>query len=189
MTGTGAWVQFLKHPIVFEFTAGMFLGWAFVVGVRIPVTICVLLAIAGVGLLFAAPGFNDTVDLSRHMVYGIPALLIVAAFILFPEAGHVHVGRVSLEAGETSYATYLTHPFVLGGMSLVANRLGLPALVGPYIFSAVYVVIACLLCLTIGYQVHYRLDQPLTRRIAATLPSRTRPGAARTIPDAKQPTS
>ena len=172
LTGAGALAQFLSRPIIFEFVAGMFLGWVFVAGQRVPLNLCLGLGIIGVGLLFAAPAFDDIVDLSRHIVYGIPALLILAAFILPPEAEHVRVGRAALEVGETSFATYLTHPFVLGLMSLVASRLDLPVLVGPQIFSAGYVIVACLACVTVGYLVHHHLDLPLTRRIGVMLPQR-----------------
>ena len=37
---------------------------------------------------------------------------------------------------------------------------------GPTPFTLAYVVIACLACLAVGYQVHYRLDKPLTRHIS-----------------------
>ena len=79
----------------------------------------------------------------------------------------MRVGPVSLEIGETSYATYLTHPFVLGGLSLVADRLGLPALLGPQTFTLFYMLVACVTCLAVGYCVHYLIDRPLTRRVAA----------------------
>ncbi len=168
----GAWAQFLSRPIVLEFAAGTLLGWAFVRGARLPLGVCVFFGVLGVALLYAAPTFDEMVDLSRHILYGVPALLLVVAFTFFPGAAHMRVGPVSLEIGETSYATYLTHPFVLGGLSLVADRLDLTAIFGPQFFTLVYMLVACVSCLAVGYCVHYLLDRPLTHRIAGLVVAR-----------------
>ena len=176
--GSGVAAKFLGHPIIFEFAAGMGLGWLFVAGARMPSVLCLASAVAGAVLLFAAPPFDGTVDMSRHIHYGIPATLIVAAAVFFPGVEQFRSGRLALEAGETSYATYLSHPFVLGGLSLVTSRLGIVAAMDPQSFLYAYLVVACIACLAAGYVTHYLIDVPLTRRVRVWLSASPRPAGA-----------
>lgn len=170
-SAAGTFLKFISHPIIFEFVGGMFLGWAFVSGMRLPKWVCLLAGVSGLVLLFAAPSFDDMVDMSRHLHYGVPSVLILTAAIMFAGSEDFRVGRLPLEAGETSYATYLTHPFVLGGMSLIASRLELVGMSSVGVFSAAYLVIACIVCMVTGYAAHYLLDVPLSRMARRLLPA------------------
>lgn len=175
--GSGALARFAAHPILLEFVSGMVLGAAYVSGARIARSLCAVFVIAGIVLLMLAPGFDEAVDLHRHVLYGIPATLIAAGAILFPGNESYRAPKVLLGAGEASYATYLSHPFVLGALAVAADRLALGQALPPVAFAAVFIAAAAAASLSGGYLVHRFVDLPATRRAAALIPAPRRAGA------------
>lgn len=169
-------IRYLSHPVIFEFAAGMLLGWAFVTGLRISPLLCAGLVAAGVALLFSAPRFDEGMEAARHIRYGIPALLIVAAVTLGRGADAYRGSRLAVSAGDASYATYLTHPFVLGVLTLVFRKSELAGSVDPAALFTVYLLVAISGSLVTGHLVHWLYDRPLTAFLERL--SRRRPSAA-----------
>jgi peptidoglycan/LPS O-acetylase OafA/YrhL len=168
--GEATLFRFLSHPIVFEFAAGLIIGYAFVRGFRVRGSICILLAAAGVLLLAAAPSFDDAVDRARHIHYGVPATLLAASAVLFRGVESYRVGPVFLALGESSYATYLVHPFVLGLIAMTARHFDLVRTLPAAVLAGGLVATAIAASLWAGHVVHRQVDTRLTRWANLVLP-------------------
>ncbi len=169
MPGLPGWFGFLSQPIILEFAAGMVLGALYMRGVRFPVWAAMALVMAGTLVLFSVPAFDDSIERARHIYFGFPALLLVAAATMGSGLDGQKGNRFVVGAGDASYSTYLTHPFVLGALALVAGKSGLSELLKPWIFMAGYLAVALVVSFATGHLVHRFVDGPLTRRMAHLL--------------------
>lgn len=160
--GVSSVAAFFSHPIMLEFAGGIVLGSLFVSGRTLPAWFCALSIATGIVLLFAAPSFSPDVDRVRHLHYGAPAFLIVAGAILSPGAGNRAMSPAMVELGEASYSIYLTHPFLLGAMALVADRLDLVGRIPLPNFAASFLAASIAASAVLGYGVHVALDRRLT---------------------------
>ena len=94
--------------------------------------------------------------LPRVIQFGIPALMIVAGS-LYCSLG---VNRFGLLLGESSYALYLSHGFVLGG-----SRIFLPVNPeGSLLWAWTYLATMIVLCIAAGVVIHVFVDDWLLRR-------------------------
>lgn len=153
---------FWSQPVIFEFAAGMAIGWAYSAGLRIGTTVAAVLAVAGVGLLAAAPRFDEAMEAMRHVAYGAPATLIVAAAVLARASEGYRASPAFVAAGDASYSTYLAHPFVLGGLTLCFAKSGVAQSLEPPALVSAYLAAAISLSLAAGHAVHRLYDKPLT---------------------------
>ena len=171
-------IGFLSQPIIFEFAAGMVLGWVYLTGFRLPLIVALPLVGAGLALLATAPLFDDAVERLRHLHYGIPATLIVLGFVFLRGTDDFRASSLMLEAGENSYSTYLSHPFWLGILSILVSRSELQAQMPVQNFVTLYLILAILGSFIVGFIV----DRLIDRRISGWLRnllvarSRTQPG-------------
>ncbi len=173
-----AWIGFLGMSVIFEFAAGMVLGLAYIHRQRLPFWFSVCGLVAGVLLLAMAPAFSDHVEEHRHIYYGIPAVLFVSFAVLSGSELRLPLLAPLVHIGEASYATYLTHPFILGGLALLVWKSGMLATV-PFVFVAGgYLAIAVFLCLTVGQKVHSLVDLPLTDGLRRVILSPRKHGSA-----------
>ena len=112
--------RFLTSPFLLEFLCGALLA-QWLDQRRLPLSVMWLSA--GV-VLFCAGGLVNTVVYSglieqghhvfpRVIVFGIPALLLVAGMVAVETDGHVANSRFSIQAGGSSYAIYLSHVLIL----------------------------------------------------------------------------
>ncbi len=138
--GTIAAFAFLAKPgvpgvvvyedrIVLEFLCGVALGMAVLAG-KVPGRILsAVMAVAGFAVLLT---MEPTFKATRVLVWGLPALAIVAGAIGMERTLGQKVPRWILEIGDASYAIYLFHGFVLPLVGVVLMRAGLgkPASVG-----------------------------------------------------------
>ncbi|GGC68226.1 acyltransferase [Chelatococcus reniformis] len=104
--------EFIGNPIVLEFCYGMVLAlFALRARLRVPTAF----SIPGFALLAVAPTFvpDPTADgLTRAVVWGLPATLIVAAFLPIGPPRSA-LSRTAVSWGDASYSLYLTHAFVM----------------------------------------------------------------------------
>lgn len=161
---------FLRHPIMLEFSVGVILCYLYLNGFRISQIISWCLLVAAFLVLAFLPGFDENLDSSRQVYYGLPAAMIVAWAVLARGHDMAPISKLWLEIGDTSYATYLTHPFVVGGASLIMRRFGFfdDFTVLQSIFS--YSLVVLMGSLIGGYIVHYFVDRPLTAYFAKLWP-------------------
>ena len=166
LPGDAPLLEFHRQVVVFEFALGMGLAVAWRRGhVLAPATGACLL-VAGTAALLLAPPLPHFVALS------LPSLAVVAGTLAL-RAPDV---RWATLLGDSSYALYLSHIFVLGA----ANRLlatPVRAALGDGPAAAwTFVVLACLACTLVGVVVHFTIDGWLLRAERLTF-LRARPGA------------
>lgn len=171
-------LRFYCAPMILEFGAGMVLGALFVRD-RLPGAgwgwPAVALGVIGLVVMLAGPWLWPGAD--RAVMFGIPAVVIVASALVAERAGlTLKAGWIQL-LGAASYATYLTHFFCTQAVTKAAERL---SAFGPWavwlLFPAVFVLVAI-----VGIAVHRRVELPLTdlaRRWIAPLGPKPRPTVA-----------
>jgi len=172
-------LAFYTAPMILEFGAGMVLG-ALYVRERLPKARAwgwpaVAAGVTALAVMLAGPWLWPGVD--RAVMFGIPAVVIVASGLIAERAGlRLQQGWIQL-LGAASYSTYLTHFFCTQLVTKAAEKLtGL----GPLAIWAL-VPVAFLLVAMVGVFVHRRVELPLTelaRRCIAPLGPRPRPTVA-----------
>jgi peptidoglycan/LPS O-acetylase OafA/YrhL len=163
---SGAIMDFLRNPIVAEFCFGLLLGLAFYAGLRFK----------GVGwslpaffLILAAPLFvahdntNGLPPMGRVIAWGLPSVVILAAFISVSEPRGLWT-RLAVLFGNASYAIYLTHPFV---MVAYAKLLKTTQLAAHSQLAIIPVVVV--LCIALGVSTHLWLERPIMKAIRSAL--------------------
>ena len=104
-------------------------------------------------------------------IIGIPAAMIVTWAVLATDHDVSKVSKIWLEIGETSYATYLTHPFVIGIFSILAKRSGFLDQFSAVSIIAIFSIVVMLSSLLCGYIAHYIIDLPITRYFSKLWPA------------------
>lgn len=178
---------FWTDPVILEFLAGALLGALYRSGVRNERSVALGLAAMAlaIGVFFARPFLLAELHLTLPRVVkdGLPAfLLVVAGTILWPDRLDARVPGLLRRLGDSSYALYLSHPFVMRacvlGLAGLIHRLGdAPAAI------AMYAVCILGACLAVGHAVHVVIERPLTRRLADLY--RGAPASRRLVPPAR----
>jgi peptidoglycan/LPS O-acetylase OafA/YrhL len=165
-------------PIVLEFLLGIGLhglwrrygplpGWAGLALVALG-----YLAMAG----FMAAGIANHFDLYRLIWGGVPAALIATGVLLLretPTPGPLR--RLFMLGGDSSYALYLSHPFVLSAVALVCAKAGL-------IDARLYISVAFVACVGFSFVFYRQCEKPLQLLIRAWLSPQRRGLTARAAP-------
>lgn len=139
-----------SDPIMLEFLAGMLLHAAWRRGWVARGWPGLALAGLGVGLLLLQAAWPAPL-LPRVLLWGGPALLIVAG-ALGMEAGRILPRWRALSwLGDASYALYLTHGFVLHRVDTLLKPLPAP----------VAVSLAMAACIALGLAVHQFVERPI----------------------------
>jgi peptidoglycan/LPS O-acetylase OafA/YrhL len=149
--------KFWFQPIILEFVFGVLLGSVYLDGMRLPRMFCGIMI--GVGIvLFVASGyfgfyFAATSHMLRPLIWGVPALLIVAGAVLPSSVKKPNiVGRAMARVGDASYSIYLFHiiaislwgllPTWMSGSTLPENLLETIILVGIIILVSLIVYVS-----------------------------------------------
>jgi peptidoglycan/LPS O-acetylase OafA/YrhL len=161
-------LSFWTQAIILEFVAGMWIGLAWLRGLRIGVGAAASLVLAGLAiLLLTDPDAVDFAGVQRLWRWGLPAALIVAAAALLPMPrldGSPAAAALS-RVGDASYALYLCHPFALRGLAVIWERAGLGQTLGPW----AYVVAATLLATLASFVIYALFEKPVTARVQGWL--------------------
>lgn len=165
LPGDAPLLVFHREAVVFEFALGMGLAVAWRRGFGVSPAVGAALLVAGFAWLVFAPPMTHFLKLS------LPSLLVLVGTL----AVRAPAVRWATLLGDSSYALYLSHIFVLGA----ADKLILPSVVavlGDGAASAwTFVALACLACTLVGIVVHLTIDGWLLR---AERLGRLRPAAA-----------
>ncbi|MFB9983896.1 acyltransferase family protein [Mesorhizobium kowhaii] len=155
--------DFFSSPLVLEFCFGIALALFFSAGKKWKVPLA--LGALGFLIIIVSPIFlphPDALPGSRVIVWGLPATLIVAAFLEVKRPQSI-AGRATVLLGDASYALYLTHIFVMMAYGWVIKS----TFVGG-MSQAVFAPVIIFLCLIVGVLTHVFVERPaldLVRRV------------------------
>jgi exopolysaccharide production protein ExoZ len=159
-------------PILLEFVAGLWLGAAWTSG-RLPGRIAgVALFGAGLAGFAVVSALGLQVSSWRLLLWGVPALAVVAGAVTAERAGLFVRARLLAHVGDASYSIYLVHGLMV---SLACRSLALAGIgSGPLVLAA---SVGC--GLAGGLTCHALVERPLGRILHRAL---RRAGAGRPTP-------
>ncbi len=162
----------LLSPLLVEFLGGIIVAQAMQSGWRPGAVWCWASIAAGALALALLPNPAASDDAARLLLFGGPALLIVAGAVGAEKAGeNFGVGRAPLLLGAASYSLYLSHTFTLSIMGKI----------WPHAPSApwLYTITATAASVGVGVAVYLLLERPLLqfmrKRRAPMLPAHVQP--------------
>jgi peptidoglycan/LPS O-acetylase OafA/YrhL len=156
------------NTIVLEFLFGIAIGRSIPRLQSVPPVISLTVCSAAMLLLVSVPVGGA---LLRPLTWGVPAAVIVATVVAAEMSLRRAVPRWLLAAGNASYATYLTHGFVVPAVFLLCARsIGFePA------GLAATIIVSLFVSGVAGQLTHYAIEQPLLFRLRSGRPVSTLP--------------
>ncbi len=156
--------EFLTDPIVYEFVFGLWLAMAFMRSIphwRLSPMLAVLgfILLAAASLYVSHPNTNGLTGWSRLFAWGLPAVLIVAASLSIPAPRNA-IQRQLVFLGDASYATYLTHGFVMIAYAFLLKRTPLT-----HVPQIMIVPLVVLMATALGIIAHLFIEKPTLRLI------------------------
>jgi exopolysaccharide production protein ExoZ len=141
----------LANGLVAEFGFGMILAMAApcLAGLKPPVGW--LLVLLGAIFLLAGPSGGAW----RFVFWGLPAAAIVAGALVLEAPLRGRLPRIGLVLGDSSYAIYLVHPFLVPVLVVALGRAPI----------AVVVVASLVTCALAGWLVHHWFDEKVQARL------------------------
>lgn len=129
------WGAFLSNQLLLEFAVGIGLGYYLSYIQRLPIIIMPLLIGVGIGALLAVnQGIQSNI---RVIDFGVPMLLIMIAGLGLEKELRKSPKQLLNLLGDSSYAMYLIHPFILVAGAMVLSKLGLTDAMGGWLFVLV----------------------------------------------------
>ncbi len=177
--GPGA-LAFWTAPIILEFMLGMWIGLAFLQGVRLSAPVGWFVAISGLALLMLGDiSAVDSIGFARLQLWGLPCAMIVAGAALSPASINApsRLTGALIALGDASYALYLCHPFAIRLLRVGWERSGAVAL-GPW----AYIASACLAATIAALLIHRFFEKPVTQVVQQRLGVSQRPLEAGPVP-------
>lgn len=159
---SGSITAFYGTTVIFEFLMGVLLGACLIPFLRLsPPWAWGLLALAIIILIWVeaiAP------NLTRAVKFGLPALFAIAAAVNLERLSAVPDFPAMVKLGDASYSIYLSHIFVLAGLRITVNLLGLELV----FWSGIgFVIIALAASAILGIVIHEYLERPMSRIVAS----------------------
>ncbi|WP_180734282.1 acyltransferase [Paraburkholderia sp. PGU19] len=155
-----AFVEFFAYDRLLEFPLGIAVWFVWKKGLRIPVAVAGVGAVAMYVLMTCIE--RAWPDLSPVVGNGVPTcLLLMSTLRLESLVVDGAVTRGLLYLGDASYATYLSHPFVIEAMRKLVPKV----VHGFDVRSPAGVIIAIVVASAVGCVVYRYIDKPLHRAI------------------------
>jgi exopolysaccharide production protein ExoZ len=154
----------LFSTIVVEFLFGVALAKATLRGFSLPPVVAAIAILAGFALILIIPEGPENL---RTLVWGVPALAIVAGAISLETRIAGALPRWLLALGDASYSIYLVHGFILPavGVGIVALHWTTPS-------AQVFTVAACLVVGSLaGWLVYVVVERPMLLWMKRTIAS------------------
>ena len=150
--------------IAFEFLFGMLLGALYVsnISLRYPLVV----GLVGVALLASSIG-GDINHEWRVLIWGFPALLIVASALYLPQLK----GGLATMLGDASYSIYLVQAFTIPVAYRVFSAVGTPLPGGIMLLVAIASTAAA------GVVCHFVIERPVARWLKSRKPDCYKKGA------------
>ena len=148
--------EFFQNTLLLEFLFGVLLGLALPHVRRVPWPAGLLLLVCGLLPLFL--WWQPSVSVARGLMWGLPALAVVAGAISIEKRWGPHSPRWALELGDASYSIYLIHTFALPAVGLLLSRFR-----HPWAGEVVLSLVAAVALSTAAGELTYRLvERPIT---------------------------
>ncbi|MDL2307171.1 acyltransferase [Desulfovibrio sp. OttesenSCG-928-C06] len=155
----GAFGSLASNPILFEFYAGFLLGVLYVSGKKIP---------TGVALLMLASGIALYVIWIAGVVkfpLGIAAIFLVGGVLFIEKNKGMRLPSWVMSLGDSSYTLYLSHMFVIGGVSKLLYLSGLAGQMSADFFIVVLVAASVIAAHVLYLTVEKPMNSFLKRKI------------------------
>lgn len=161
------------RPIIFDFMAGMIIGYASAhvemseSSFRTLGAVLVAFGLVGVWALSGTNFLNETHPIApptdTFLCFGVPSSLLVAGAVLL-EKGQVIAPRLLVLLGNASYSIYLSHYLIVGAIGAVLNRMNAG-------YSLRLVIAACAFPVLgyVGIVLYRRFEDPVQRRLRTML--------------------
>jgi exopolysaccharide production protein ExoZ len=163
---TGGFANTIAVEFLFGVAIGNGIPWLQslrpMIGVIAGLTAFVLLLVVPVGA-----------DLARPLTWGIPAACIVGAVVSTEMSIRQHLPRWLLAAGNASYATYLTHGFVVPGVFILCFR----SISLDWAGLGATIIVSLVVSAVVGHVTHLLVEQPVLLRLRTRRPISTLPAA------------
>lgn len=158
--------RFITDALLLEFAAGMALYHIYSAYQRLdhPPSMLpfVLLGIA-LGSLFAVnQGINSEI---RVIDFGLPMACAMAGLLCLESSLRQQPIQWLKMLGDSSYAMYLTHPFILAGGAMIFSKLHLHTALSGFAFTGLLLAISIIA----GYLVYEWLEKPIGRKISSMM--------------------
>lgn len=111
-------IEAWTRPIILEFLFGIAIAALYRRGVRLGFVARLGLVGAGVALLIAGEASGLRGEIDRVLLWGVPAALIAAGFILGSDFPATRLNEAIRLGGDASYSLYLSHLFTLRAIGL-----------------------------------------------------------------------
>jgi exopolysaccharide production protein ExoZ len=146
---TGMPLLVWSDPIVIEFAFGMVIGAAFIGNLRVPRPLALALVLGAAVALAVQAADRIPHGIARPLLYGAPALALVAGASLGRGATFPAWLQPAVILGDASYSLYLLHLPVLWAGRIAATRLGIDMTgpVTPYVHVALCLAASVLIAL------------------------------------------
>ena len=185
MVSVGQWLapasapgRFISDPLLLEFVGGMVLYTAYFhyqhLHSRLIILSAIFMGLALGGLFAINQGLQSGI---RIVDFGIPMLFLMAGTLCFEPIIKRYPIRFLKMLGDSSYAMYLVHPFILAGGAMLLNKLHLNNMMGGTVFIASLLILSTLA----GYLVYEIVEKPIGRRLSSFTLTPFRKKASNTI--------
>ena len=152
------YLGFMTNPILIEFVMGIAvfnLMKKYKFSQKIATSLCLSSIILFAGVSY----WGRTGD--RIIDYGIPCLLLFIGLLNLEDNlqkhKHNHLSKLLGKAGDSSYSSYLIHPFFLVAASLIFDKLGITS------FGNLFIISLVLGSLLTGWICYVALEKPLNK--------------------------
>lgn len=159
----GMILGFYSESIILEFAAGICLAILYINGVKLPKIMVWILPL--VALITVAAGWRVSVelDVDRVLFFGLPATILMAGFTLSKGVEELSIGVVWRRLGDSSYALYLSHVFVIAGLGYMFSALGSADWQMDTNTGIVFIIVSLALSCYAGWLLHVLVELPVAR--------------------------
>lgn len=156
-------ITFLANPLLLEFLAGLWLGWAIKRGFWINTHLSVLLGIAGIVAFFALPAPSA---LTRPVMWGIPAFLVILSSIMLEKRVGKSLPSGLLLVGDASYSLYLSHALTFTICYQILARLHiLPSGIAHVQDEIVTALVCLIVSVPVSLLLYRFIENPLNKKL------------------------
>jgi exopolysaccharide production protein ExoZ len=164
--------SFWSDPIILEFVFGMFMGLAYLEGVRAPLWLRLPMIVLGTACSYGLFLRLVPVVLPRPIAYGIPAAMIMFGAVFGASwAAPPLLGRIASLVGDASYALYLVHALPIRAVREFLLRSNLHFATYPFLVTSMITASAILIAIV----THIYFERPITQGLRRRLSTRQIP--------------